>query len=190
MNEIKSKRQAAQILGKVVASYNFEVRDALFQSGVDISPTASERQVIERLIENIGRNTMLQEKIGQLSTNIVGNNSETYKNSAGGAGQQGFFQNSQNQQAIGNVLGQALGFWLGSRRERQQAELQTGLLTQQQTLTQANADLVQQQLELERLRGSQQAPPQGMSKGVKIAIISIVALALVGGIIFFVRKKK
>jgi hypothetical protein len=188
MNEIKSKRQAAQILAKIVANNNFEVREALFESGVDISPKATDRQVIERIIENIGRNTMLQEKMGVLGANYIRENEQAYKNNNGQG--QGFFQNPQNTQAIGNVLGQALGFWLGSRRERQQAEAQSSLLTQQQTLTQANSELVAQQLELERLRAGQQAPQQGMSKGAKIAIISIVAIAVVGGIVYFVRKKK
>lgn len=188
MNEIKSKRQAAQVLAKIVANNSFDVREALFESGVDISPKATDRQVIERIIENIGRNTMLQERIGKLGSSIIGGNSQEYKNNEGAA--QGFFQNAQNTQAIGAVVGQALGFWLGSRRERQQAELQTGLITQQQALTAANADLVQQQLELERLRSGQLAPKQGMSKGAKIAIISIITVAVIGGIVFFVRKKK
>jgi preprotein translocase subunit Sss1 len=186
MNEIKSKRQAAQILAKIVANNSFEVREALFESGVDISPNATDRQVIERVIENIGRNTMLQDKLGALSEVWV--RGYDHKNATGG--NQGFFANPQTQQMLGNTIGQALGFWLGSRREKQQAEAQSNLLTQQQQLTQANADLVAQQLELERLRAGQQPQQQGMSRGVKIALVSILAIGIVGGIIYFVRKKK
>ena len=117
MNEIKNKRQAAQVLARIIAENPIAVKDALFESGVDVSPNASDRQVIDSIVNNIGRNRMLQERICSLSEG------QEFFATEGNAGNgQGFFANQQNVQAVGNVVGQALGFLLGSRREKKQAE--------------------------------------------------------------------
>lgn len=183
MNEIKNKRQAAQILARIIAENPTAVKDALFESGVDVSPTASDRQVIDSIVNNIGRNRMLQDKIGSLA------GGQDFFASDGSAGNgQGFFSNQQNIQAVGNVVGQALGFWLGSRRERQQAEAAQSQLEQQTELARINAELVQRQLELEQARLGQGS--QGLSTGAKIGI-GVGAVALIGLVIFLaVRKKK
>lgn len=183
MNEIKNKRQAAQVLARIIAENPIAVKDALFESGVDVSPNASDRQVIDSIVNNIGRNRMLQERIGSLSEG------QEFFATEGNAGNgQGFFANQQNVQAVGNVVGQALGFWLGSRREKKQAEATQSQLEQQTELARINAEMVQSQLELEQTRLGKGG--QGLTMGAKIGI-GLGAVALIGLTIFLaVRKKK
>jgi len=186
MNEIKSKRQAAQVLARIIAERPTEVKDALFESGVDVSPTATDRQVIESIITNVGRNRMLQQKLGELAGNneFFGTNGEAATTASSNGN--GFFQNSENVQAVGNVVGQALGFWLGSRREKQAREAAERQAEQQVELARINADLVERQLELENARLGNQ--PQGMSTGAKIGIgLAIVAVVVTA--VLLVRNK-
>lgn len=183
MNEIKNKRQAAQVLARIIAENPIAVKDALFESGVDVSPNASDRQVIDSIVNNIGRNRMLQERIGSLSEG------QEFFATEGNAGNgQGFFANQQNVQAVGNVVGQALGFWLGSRREKKQAEATQSQLEQQTELARINAEMVQSQLELEQTRLGKGG--QGLTMGAKIGI-GLGAVALIGLTIFLaVRREK
>lgn len=186
MNEIKSKRQAAQVLARIIAERPTEVKDALFESGVDVSPTATDRQVIESIVTNVGRNRMLQQKLGELAGNndFFGTDGEAATTASSTAN--GFFQNSANVQAVGNVIGQALGFWLGSRREKQSREAAERQAEQQLELARINADLVERQLELENARLGNQ--PQGMSTGAKIGIgLAIVAVVVTA--VLLVRNK-
>lgn len=186
MNEIKSKRQAAQVLARIIAERPTEVKDALFESGVDVSPTATDRQVIESIVTNVGRNRMLQQKLGELAGNndFFGTDGEAATTASSTAN--GFFQNSQNVQAVGNVVGQALGFWLGSRREKQAREAAERQAEQQLELARINADLVERQLELENARLGNQ--PQGMSTGAKVGIgLAIVAVVVTA--VLLVRNK-
>ena len=186
MNEIKSKRQAAQVLARIIAERPTEVKDALFESGVDVSPTATDRQVIESIVTNVGRNRMLQQKLGELAGNndFFGTNGEAATTASSTAN--GFFQDSGNVQAVGNVIGQALGFWLGSRREKQSREAAERQAEQQLELARINADLVERQLELENARLGNQ--PQGMSTGAKIGIgLAIVAVVVTA--VLLVRNK-
>ena len=181
MSEIKNKRQAAQILARIIAENPTAVKDALFESGVDLSPTADDRQVIESVVNNIGRNRMLQDKIGSLA------DSQEYFNIGEGGGGEGggFFSDSANVQAVGALVGQGLGFWLGARREKKQGESQQALLEQQQELARINADIVQGQLEVERAKSGNQS--QGMSRGAKIAI-GVGAIGVVGLVLFLAFK--
>lgn len=180
MSEIKNKRQAAQVLARIIAENPQQVRDALFESGVDISPKATDKEVVKSIVTNIGRNRMLQDEIGKLATNR-----EFFSTNGNTDG--GFFSNPQNTQAIGNVVGQALGFWLGSRREKQQAEAAEEQMKQQIALAEINADLVEKQLALEQARLGQE--PQGLSRGAKIGI-GLGVVAIIGLTIFLVMRKK
>lgn len=173
--EIKNKRQAVQVLANIVSTRPTELKDALFESGVDISPNATDRQLIESVISNVGRNRMLQDKLSSLS------HTADFVNTEGG-----FFSDSANVAMVGNAVGEALGFWLGARREKQNAKLQKDLLTQQQELAKINADLVEKQIALEqaKLGGN-----SGMPRGAKIAIFSVLGLITIGTVIYFITKK-
>ena len=67
---LKNKRDAARVLAKAIDQRSVEVKDALFDSGVNISPNADKEELVDAVIENLGGNRRLQRKIGSIAVSV------------------------------------------------------------------------------------------------------------------------
>lgn len=59
---MKNKREAAKVLASVIDDRTTEVRDALFDAGVKISPNADKDEIVYAILENLGTNRRLQKE--------------------------------------------------------------------------------------------------------------------------------
>jgi len=184
---MKNKREAAKVLAKVIDERTTDVRDALFDSGIKISPNADKDQLVDDVIANLGSNKRLQRKIGTLAVEV---SPSSFQNTSGrkyvrqsGDGQIG-------EQAIetgGQIAGILLANFLAQKQAEKNAELQQGLLASKAASDLANADLVKQQLTLEniRLQAKTALTPQS-----KLLMGVLLVGALVAGFYFYQKSKK
>ena len=178
--KINNKRQAAKVIAKMIAYNSTEVKDALFESGVDVSPNATDRQIIESVVINIGRNRMLQKSLGEIAVRESEPSSQDY-----------YGGNGLSDDAIAGIAttaGALLGTFIGSRQQKKQNEFQSQQLEQQKELALINSNIISDQLALENAK-SGNAGNSGMSTGAKIAL-GVGAISVVGLVIFLVFKGK
>ena len=114
---LKNKRDAARVLAKTIDQRSVEVKDALFDSGVNISPNADKEELVDAVIENLGGNRRLQRKIGSIALSVDPSAFGTPKFRKQ-SGDDKFFQTRQGQQVIettGEIAGVALANFLAGR---------------------------------------------------------------------------
>jgi hypothetical protein len=169
---MKNKREAAKLLARVIDERTIEVRDALFDSGVKISPNADKEELVDAVVDNFGMNKRLQRKIGglalELQPNVLDQIPTKFRSQSG--------NNKLSPEAKdalldtgGQVVGFALANFLSNRQARQQAEIQQQLLEAQAQSDLANAELVKQQLQLQSMQNINKAsmtPPMRLFTGV------------------------
>ena len=142
---MKNKREAAKLLARVIDERTIEVRDALFDSGVKISPNSDKEELVDAVVDNFGMNKRLQRKIGglalELQPNVLDQIPTKFRSQSG--------NNKLSPEAKetlldtgGQVVGFALANFLSNRQARQQAEIQQQLLEAQAQSDLANAELV------------------------------------------------
>ena len=129
---MKNKRQAAKVLAQTIDERTTEVRDALFDSGVRITPNADKSDLVAGILQNLGTNRRLQKQIGALALEVSPQSfpqiprkrgRRVAKNVAGFYGQDG--QSGQvGQQAIetgGQIAGILLANFLANKQAQKQA---------------------------------------------------------------------
>mgnify|MGYP003667978208 FL=1 len=188
---MKNKREAAKVLAKVIDERTTDVRDALFDSGIKISPNAEKEELVDEVIANLGSNKRLQRKIGTLAIEV---SPSSFKNASGRkyVRQSGdkFLQTPAGQQTLetsGQIAGILLGNFLAQKQAERDAELQQDLLASKAASDAANADLVKQQLSLENLRYQAKTaltPQSTLLMGV------LLVGALATGFYFYQKSKK
>ena len=67
---MKNKRQAAKVLAQTIDERTTEVRDALFDAGVRITPNADKSDLVAGILQNLGTNRRLQKQIGALALEV------------------------------------------------------------------------------------------------------------------------
>jgi|TARA_R110002012_G_scaffold49733_3_gene128615 uncharacterized protein YneF (UPF0154 family) len=188
---MKNKREAAKVLAKVIDERTTDVRDALFDSGIKISPNADKDEIVDEVIANLGSNKRLQRKIGTLAIEV---SPSSFQNASGRryvrqSGNDKFFDTQAGQQTLetsGEIAGILLGNFLAQKQAERDASLQQDLLESKAASDRANADLVKQQLSLENLRLQAKT---AMTPQTKL----IMGILLVGGIatgLYFYQKSK
>lgn len=185
---LKNKRDAARVLAKTIDQRSVEVKDALFDSGVNISPNADKEELVDAVIENLGGNRRLQRKIGSIALSVEPSAFGTPKFRKQ-SGDDKFFQTRQGQQVIettGEIAGVALANFLAGKRAEKQAELQGELLEQKAKADQANADLVKSQLALENIALQNKL---AMTPQTKV-LLGVVIVAALGAGFYFYQKSK
>lgn len=196
----KNKREAARILAKIIDDRTTEVRDALFDSGVRISPNATPEEIVDTVIPNLGFNKRLQNKLGRLAVEVSPSTfaeampkpSRRERLSTGFYNQGGdvkWFETQAGQQGI-DVAGQVAGVWLAGllaqKQAEKQAQLQGELLEKQAQADIANAELVKSQLTLKSLENQSKAQlgPSG-----KLAVGTLIVVALLGAFYFYNKSQ-
>ena len=194
---MKNKREAAKVLAKVIDERTTDVRDALFDSGIKISPNAEKEELVDEVIANLGSNKRLQRKIGTLAIEVSPSSfkkasGRKYVRNSGQSGQSGdkFLQTPAGQQTLetsGQIAGILLGNFLAQKQAERDAELQQDLLASKAASDAANADLVKQQLSLENLRYQAKTALTPQSK-LLMGVLLVGALAT--GFYFYQKSKK
>ena len=184
---MKNKREAAKVLAKVIDERTTDVRDALFDSGIKISPNADKDQLVDDVIANFGSNKRLQRKIGTLAVEV---SPSSFQNTSGRKYVRQSGDGEIGMQAIetgGQIAGILLANFLAQKQAEKNAELQQGLLASKAASDLANADLVKQQLTLEniRLQAKTALTPQS-----KLLMGVLLVGALVAGFYFYQKSKK
>ena len=183
---MKNKREAAKVLAKVIDERTTDVRDALFDSGIKISPNADKDQLVDEVIANLGSNHRLQRKIGTLAVEV---SPSSFQNTSGrkyvrqsGDGQVG----TQAIETAGQIAGVLLANYLAQKQAEKNVSLQQDLLASKAASDAANADLVKQQLTLEniRLQAKTALTPQS-----KLLMGVLLVGALVAGFYFYQKSK-
>jgi ribosome maturation protein Sdo1 len=181
---MKNKREAAKVLAKVIDERTTEVRDALFDSGIKISPNADKEQLVDDVISNLGSNKRLQRKIGTLAVEV---SPSSFQNTSG---RRAAFRNQSNSgdnsevgtaviETAGQIAGVLLANYLAQKQAERSAELQQDLLAAKSASDAANADLVKQQLTLENLRLQAKT---ALTPQVKLFMGVLLVGALVAGL--------
>jgi len=188
---MKNKREAAKVLAKVIDERTTDVRDALFDSGIKISPNAEKEELVDEVIANLGSNKRLQRKIGTLAIEV---SPSSFQNASGRkyVRQSGdkFLQTPAGQQTLetsGQIAGILIGNFLAQKQAERDSELQQDLLASKAASDAANADLVKQQLSLEniRLQAKTALTPQS-----KLLMGVLIVGALATGFYFYQKSKK
>ena len=183
---MKNKREAAKVLAKVIDERTTDVRDALFDSGIKISPNADKDQLVDDVIANLGSNNRLQRKIGTLAVEV---SPSSFQNTSGRKYVRQSGDNQVGTQAIetaGQIAGVLLANYLAQKQAEKSASLQQDLLESKAASDAANADLVKQQLTLENIRLQSKTALTPQSK-------LLMGLLLVGGLVagfYFYQKSK
>jgi hypothetical protein len=191
---MKNKRDAAKVLAKVIDERTTDVRDALFDSGIKISPNADKEELVDEVIANLGSNKRLQRKIGTLAVEVSPSSFQKasgrkYVRNSGNSGD-GFMQTEAGAQTLetaGQIAGILLANFLAQKQAEKNVELQQQLLETKAKSDAANADLVKQQLSLEniRLQAKTALTPQS-----KLLMGVLLVGALVAGFFFYQKSKK
>ena len=194
---MKNKREAAKVLARTIDERTTEVRDALFDSGVRITPNADKSDLVAGILQNLGTNRRLQKQIGALALEVSPQSfpqiprkrgRRVSKNVAGFYGQDG--QSGQvGQQAIetgGQIAGILLANFLANKQAQKQAELDAQTAETQQRLLMANQELVEANLALEQTKLAQ-ASVMTPTNHILIGILLIGAL---GAGFYFMQQKK
>ncbi len=194
---MKNKRQAAKVLAQTIDERTTEVRDALFDAGVRITPNADKSDLVAGVLQNLGTNRRLQKQIGALALEVSPQSfpqvprkrgRRATKNVAGFYGQDG--QSGQvGQQAIetgGQIAGILLANFLANKQSQKQAELDAQTAETQQRLLMANQELVEANLALEQTKLAQ-ASVMTPTNQILIGILLIGAL---GAGFYFMQQNK
>ena len=185
---MKNKREAAKVLAKVIDERTTDVRDALFDSGIKISPNADKDQLVDDVIANFGSNKRLQRKIGTLAVEV---SPSSFQNTSGRRYVRQSGDNSEVGTAVietaGQIAGVLLANYLAQKQAEKSAELQQDLLAAKSASDAANADLVKQQLTLENLRLQAKT---ALTPQAKLFMGVLLVGALVAGLYFYQKSKK
>ncbi len=187
---MNNKREAAKVLAQVINERTIEVRDALFDSGVNISPNADKEDLVDSVIENFGFNKRLQRKIGGLAVEVqpdlISRIPQRFKAQSGdnklSAEEKGAIVDT-----TGQIAGLFLANFLAGKQAEKQAEIQEQLLEAQAKSDLANAELVKSQLALQGQIGATKAsmtPPMRLLTGI------LLIGALGAGYYFYMKTKK
>lgn len=196
----KNKREAARLLARTIDERTTEVRDALFDSGVRISPNATPPEIVDAIIPNLGFNKRLQKKLGKLAVEVSPQSFEALmpksnvprraRNGFFGADGTKWYDTEAGKQSI-DVVGQVIGTWfagnLAQKQAEKQAQLQSDLLEKQAQADLANAELVKSQLTLQSLENQAKAQlgPTG-----KLAMGVLIVGALMGAFFFYMKSQQ
>jgi hypothetical protein len=199
---MKNKREAAKVLASVIDDRTTEVRDALFDSGVKISPNADKDEIVYAILENLGTNRRLQKRVGKLALEVSPQSFPDLRarrtsrrpqlDQTGFFNQSGddkFFQSEAGQQtldAAGQLAGTLLGNFLANRQAEKQAQLDAETAESQARLLQANAELVKANLALENIKAQQASM---MTPTGKMLMGVILVGALLAGFYFYNQSK-
>tara|TARA_R110000803_G_scaffold88690_1_gene155659 strand:- start:106 stop:672 length:567 start_codon:yes stop_codon:yes gene_type:complete len=188
---MKNKREAAKVLAKVIDERTTDVRDALFDSGIKISPNADKDQLVDDVIANFGSNKRLQRKIGTLAVEVSPSSFQNtsgrkYVRQSGDGGASGEV-GGQAIETAGQIAGILLANYLAQKQAEKNTQLQQDLLASKAASDAANADLVKQQLTLEniRLQAKTALTPQS-----KLLMGVLLVGALLAGFYFYQKSKK
>jgi len=184
---MKNKREAAKVLAKVIDERTTDVRDALFDSGIKISPNADKDELVDSIISSLGSNKRLQRKIGALAVEV---SPSSFQNSTGRkyARQSGVTPEAQQAalEAAGQIAGILLANHLAQKQAESNAQLQQELLSSKAASDAASADLVRQQLSLENLRMQSKATLAPQSK----LLMGVLIVGALGVGFYFYQKGK
>jgi hypothetical protein len=187
---MKNKREAAKVLAKVIDERTTDVRDALFDSGIKISPNADKEAIVDDVIANLGSNKRLQRKIGTLAIEV---SPSSFQKASGRryVRQSGdkFFQTEAGQQTLetgGQIAGILLANFLAQKQAERDVELQQDLLESKAASDAANADLVKQQLTLENIRLQAKTALTPQTK----LIMGVLIIGALGAGFYFYQKNK
>ena len=186
---IKNKRDAARVVAQTIDARTTEVRDALFDSGVKISPNASKDEIADSLVENLGFNKRLQRKLGALAMET---NPQAFRGARAFRRQSG--ENGGNGDAKGQLIetggelaGVLLANYLAGKQAEKNAELQAQYLEDKARADAANAELIKSQLALEniKMQSKAQLGPQGK---LLVGVLLVAALGI--GFYSYSQSKK
>lgn len=193
------KRDAAKALAKTIDERTTEVRDALFDSGVRITPNADKSDLVASILQNIGSNRRLQTKIGKLAIEVNPQAFQAYtqpkrrrsaRNMTGFFGQSGQQGNGQvGQQAIetgGQIVGILIANALANRQAQKQAQLDAQAAETQEKLLLANQQLVEANLALEQTKLAQASFMTPTSK----ILIGVLVIGALGAGFYFMQKNQ
>jgi hypothetical protein len=186
---MKNKREAAKVLAQTIDERTTEVRDALFDSGVKISPNATKEDLVDGVIENFGYNKRLQRKIGALAMEVSPSSFAQGRSFKRQSGDQRFLQTEAGQQTLetgGQIAGVLLANFLAQKQAEKQAQLEQDLAESKAKADMANADLVKSQLALENIKLQAKT---AMTPQAKL-LMGIVLVAAVGAGFYFYSKGK
>lgn len=184
---MNNKREAAKLLAEVIDERTIEVRDALFDSGVKISPNADKEELVDKVVDNLGFNKRLQRKIGTLAIDVRPNVLKEIPPQF--RGQDGKLSPEAKGQLLdtgGQVVGLFLANYLSQQQAKQQAELEKQLLEARAASDMANADLVKSQLQLE---GLQNATKASMTPQMRL-FTGILLVGALGAAYYFYQKSQ
>ena len=183
----EEQREAAKVLAQTIDERTTEVRDALFDSGVKISPNATKEDLVDGVIENFGYNKRLQRKIGTLAMEVSPSSFAQGRSFKKQSGDKRFLETQAGQQTLetGGQVVEFSGKFLGSA-SRKQAQLEQDLAESKAKSDMANADLVKSQLALENLKLQAKT---AMTPQAKL-LMGIVLVAAVGAGFYFYSKGK
>lgn len=168
---------------KAIEGKSVEVKDAIFECGVDIDPNASKSKVAEVLSGHLGKNDCLQAKLANIiiDNNLTKKNIE-YFNSVGD-----FFKS----EGFAQLLGTAIGVTFGAVKQRQATKQAEAQREYEQELARINAEALKNQMRLEELQQSKSAGAQGGGSNVgKIVLWSVVGVGVIVGGYFLIKKLK
>jgi len=188
---MKNKREAAKLLARVIDERTIEVRDALFDSGVKISPNADKEELVDAVVDNFGMNKRLQRKIGglalELQPNILDQIPAKFRGQSGNNNKLSPEAKETLLDTGGQVVGLALANFLSNRQARQQAEIEQQLLEAQAQSDLANAELVKQQL---LLQGTQNINKASMTPSMRLFTGVLIVGALGTAYYFYMKSQK
>ena len=194
---MRNKREAAKVLAKTIDERTTEVRDALFDSGVKITPNADKSDLVVGILENLGTNRRLQKQIGSLALEVSPQSFDKISDKKSRGRQKkitGFYsQDGQSgqvgQQAIqtgGQIAGILLANFLANRQSQKQAEIDAQTAETQQRLLLANQQLVEANLALENTKLAQAS----LMTPTNQLLIGILFVAALGAGLYFMQKNK
>jgi hypothetical protein len=173
-------------IAKAIEGKSVDVKDAIFECGIDINPNSSLDDVANVLSGNLGKSKCLQDKMASIviDNNLTQKNLE-YFNSNGNWGE--FFSSPAFAQTLGTVIGATFG----AVKQKQQAKELKSQREYELELARINAEALKNQMAMASTQGygGEDVPPPPPNVG-KIVLWSVVGIGVLVGGYFLVKKMK
>ena len=186
-----SRELVVSEIGKVIQGKTFQVRQLLDSCGINVSTTASLKEIVYAVNFNMAKSKCLRDGIARLvMENQAMSNVSGYMNQDGNGNQQGGGSGSSFNWGAGiNAFSTVAGIWYGvseGNKNREEMALQRQHEREMATI---HSDLMLKQMEYDASKPPPQVIQGGMS-GNKTILYILLGLGAVGIIAVILKKNK